>query len=209
MKIILFTNIAIAVSVVCFVNENLSAQEIACPIPCQVEEQALGELEFLAVDIARRSVLAHYPKAGRHPIRTLEVKVRPEGDIIHTYAKLEWSKTICRKTFMYNAEVSSSIVYTPENRRVFDLTYKDNTLIPGRIWNRRIDLVSKINDEFDRLDPLRSPAPLIGNRMDILAPRQRSWVDHSLRDDHAWHVYAADEYLAPEWLHLQSSAPTQ
>ena len=167
------------------------------------------EHELLALDIARRSVLAHYPKAGRNPIRTLQVKTRPEGDVIHTYARVAWSECEQAPRKSYESEVFATMIYTPDIRRLYDISYKDNRLKPWRMFNRRIDLLSKINEELERRDPLRMATPLVGNRHDLLVPRSREWIRHELRGDHAWHASSADDYISPSWLHLETPVPVR
>ena len=171
-------------------------------------QQNLGELEYLAVDIARRSILAHYPQAGHDPMRTLEARVRPEGDAVHTFAKVQWSFTDARGTRYHEAEVFASLIYTPDARRMFDISYKDNYLVPHRAFNRKVDLLSKFNEEFDRRDPLRMPAPLVGRRMDFLAPRRAGWVWNILSGDHAWHANVADDQIHPAWIPSEPPVPT-
>jgi hypothetical protein len=165
------------------------------------------ELEHLAVDIARRSVLAHYPHASRNPIRTMQVQVRPEGDVVHTYARLAWSKDHGEPDKFYESEVFASLVYTRGIRRIYDISYKDNRLIPWRICNRRIDLVSKLNEDYERRDPLRMPAALVGHRLDVLAPRSYWWRYHPLQGDHAWHAISADAHIKRSWRPYEPPAP--
>ena len=131
-------------------------------------DEGPNELELLALDIARRAVLAHYPHAGRNPMRTLQVKVRPEGDVVHTYARLAWAPDHRHPEKHFESEVFASVIYTTDIRRIFDISYKDNRLKPFRLFNRRVDLVSKLNEDLERRDPLRMATPLVGNRQDLL-----------------------------------------
>lgn len=187
--------------------QSATAQEEGYFIPVRPEVQPLGELERLAVDIGRRCILAYYPVAGEDPMRTLEVRVRPAGDVINTYVKIQWSYTDARGSRFHESEIFSTLIYTPETRRMIDISYKDNHLQPHRAFNRRIDLLSKFNEEFDRRDPLRMPAPTVGNRMDFLAPRRAAWVWHYLSGDHAWHASAADDQIAPRWAPVETPVP--
>lgn len=179
---------------------------------CPVQEccdDGPTEHELLALDIARRSVLAHYPKAGKNPIRTLQVRVRPDGDVVHTYARVAWTDAAIGSGKSYESEVFASIVYTPDLRRLYDISYKDNRLKPWRMFNRRIDLLSKINEDLERRDPLRMATPLIGNRQDLLVPRKQEWIRHPLGGDHAWHASSADDYIDPRWQHLEMPVPVR
>ncbi|MBI1247946.1 hypothetical protein GC197_08920 [bacterium] len=184
------------------------AQEEGFYAPMRPAVQPMGELEKLAVDIGRRCILAYYPVAGEDPMRTLEVRVRPAGDVVHTYAKIQWSFTDVRGSRFHESEIFSTLVYTPQTRRMIDISYSDNHLEPHRAFNRRINLLSKFNEQFDRRDPLRMPAPEVGNRMDFLAPRRASWVWNYLSGDHAWHVFAADDQVAPRWAPVETPIPT-
>ncbi len=159
----------------------------------------MGELEFLAVDIARRSVLAQHPRAANAPIRTVEFLVRPAGDEVHTYAKLLWTPKERESIFKwYTSEVYATLIYTREMRRVYEISYRDNFWVPFRNFTH-IDLVSKINEEFDRRDGVRAPHPqmLPGPRLDCLAPRARTWRFNPFGGDRPWHVSIADDRVRP------------
>lgn len=179
-------------------------QQVNCEMRTPHE---MGELDDLAVDIARRVLLAQTPHAGKNPIFTEEVRVRPEGDAIHTYARLRYATSTRSPRKMFTAEVFASMIYTPEVRRVYDISYKDNRLFPRRLFNRKIDLLSKINEEFERRDEMIMPMPLIGNRMDLLLPRGEAWQKHNLSDDHAWHVYSADDHIGRRWADAEAEKP--
>lgn len=185
-------------------------QAVYSEIPAETvvtEEDGPSELECLAVDIARRSVLAHYPKAAARPIRTLQVRSRPQGDVVHLYARLQWSCGLPGFVRSYESEVFASLIHTPDIRRIYDISYRDNRLKPWRVFNRRIDLISRLNKEFERRDPLRMATPLVGNRQDMLVPRSRPWIYHPLQGDHGWHAGAADDYIAPRWAPLEAPIP--
>ncbi len=198
--------LTVGIAVTCLLSVAPAQQP--CHYPPMMPVRDTGELEFLAVDIARRAVLAHYPQVGHDPMRTMEVRVRPEGDIIHTFAKVQWSYTDARGPRYHEAEVYASLVYTPDARRMYDISYKDNYLVPHRAFNRRIELVSKYNEAFERRDPLRRPAPLIGRRLSFLAPRRSRWVWHLLGGDHGWHVFSADDEIAPAYYPVEPPVPT-
>ena len=162
--------------------------------------EGAGELEAIAVDIARRSVLAHYPTAGRHPIRTLEIRTRPEGDVVHTFARLQFAVSYFSGKKFHESEVYATLIYTSEIRRVIDLGYKDNCLTAHRLFNRRVDLISKINEDYERRDPLQMPAPLVCRRLDLLPPRNAPWYWSLIGGDHAWHANAADSHIRHRWV---------
>lgn len=157
------------------------------------------ELELLAVDIARRTLLAYYPSASRAPIRTTEVWVRPKGDIIYTYARLIWSLDR-RERRSYSCEVFSSIIYMPERRRMYELSYQDNYKHPHRNHELTADVASKYNEYFKSRDPLMLPHPLIGSRLDLLEPRSRAWRWNPFSGDRGWHVWLADSRPKRRWM---------
>ena len=168
-----------------------------------------SEAELLAVDIARRALLARYPAVARQPVRTLEVRVRPEGDVLHTYARLHWTLDKKEPFQFHECEVFASLVYTPDLRRIYDISFKDNRLHPWRVFSRQVDLVSVINEELERRDTLRMASPLVGNRQSVLVPRSRRWLHHPLRGDHAWHAGAADDHVSPRWWRAESAVPVK
>ena len=172
----------------------------------------LGELEALAIDVARRTVLAYHPHAANLPMYTLEVRVRPEGDLVHTYARLHVRKSHkpvrkhrkLAKLFhsperLTEAEVFATFIYTPGYRRLVDVSYEHDRLIPFRLYNRTADIVTMYNREFENRDDLRMRVPLVGQRTDMLAPRSHKWMWNPLQGDHGWHAFMADDYVAPGW----------
>jgi hypothetical protein len=140
-------------------------------------------------------VLAYYPHAAEYPIRTLEVRIRPEGDVVHTYARMNLNQHHYDH-YSIKAEVFASLIYTPQYRRVIDLSFRDNGL-PHRDCNRTAEIVTQYNNEFERRDPLEMRHRAVGPQMDELAPRSRHWIWCALQGDHGWHAFQADDYIEP------------
>ena len=149
-----------------------------------------GEITGLAVDIARRVVLAYYPKASRHVIQTEDVNFRRQGDQIHTYARVIWS---VNKKYTYASDVFASIVYTPNLRRVYEVRYKDNFHIPMRNFNETSPVITAINNDFKNRDPLMMPTEKLGSRTDLLVPRSWKWRWNPFSGDRDWHVGIAKD----------------
>jgi hypothetical protein len=133
-----------------------------------------GELELLAVDIARRSLLALHPYAADQPIITLEVVVRPHGHVVETYVKLQWYRRHWwnlrgpRKT--YESEVSAAIVYHPDHRRVYDISYVDTAYLPLRNIDMTSQVAATYNEDFALRDGTGLPPKLLSDRIDLLEP---------------------------------------
>ena len=156
-----------------------------------------GELESLAIDLARRVVLAYDPKAGKQPIQTVNVEVRSEGELVHLYARVKAeSKTgiLLHRSKPILWDVSATLIYRPSLRRVVDLNVKTDGLIPYRVCPRIPQLVTALNDEFDRLDPFGFPTPKLNWQLESLPPRTKEWIEAPLQGQHAWHVLQADRY---------------
>ncbi|MEM0925160.1 MAG: hypothetical protein AAGJ83_03910 [Planctomycetota bacterium] len=150
------------------------------------------ELIELAVDVARRVVLAYHINASRHPIRTLEVDFRRQGDQVHTHTRLSWSSH--RKgTKLYESDVFASFVYTPTVRRIYDLQYRDNCRVPLSQFDLATPIVTQINDDLKRRDPLGRPTLKLSSRSDVLMPRSRKWRWNPFSGDRDWHVGVADD----------------
>lgn len=176
--------------------------------PFFVEESVsgIGQLEQLAVDIARRTLLAHKPHLAKDPIYTVTSEVRIEGDIIHTYARLripdddDDDDDDDDMELPFEAEVFSSLVYTRGFRRMMDLSYRDNCATPTRICRRTADVVSAYNTEFERRDPLQMSMPPLGDHVKTLVPRKRRWIWNPFQGDHGWHIFNADGRGRDGWI---------
>ena len=166
---------------------------------CEQPVSGIGELEQLAVDIARRALLAHKPHAAKEPFHTVEVQVRPEGDVVHTYARLMVMEDD-EDDRPFECEVFASLVYTRGCRRMFDISYRDNDCVPDRYHQRTAELLSAFNTEFERRDPLQMATPMVGPRMDVLAPRSRGWIWNLFQGDRVWHVFNADDRVRDGWI---------
>jgi hypothetical protein len=131
-------------------------------------------LELLAVDVARRALLALHPYAADQPIVTLDVIVRPSGHEVHTYARLEWYRhhwwqaSDVRKT--YQSEVSMSMVYHPDHRRLHDISYVDNAWLPFRNVDMSSQVVASYNEDFALRDETGLPPKFLSDRIDVLEP---------------------------------------
>lgn len=136
-------------------------------------------LQLLAVDIARRTLLALHPHAARKPIVTLAVRVRPQGHAVHTYAKLRWyRKCMWRPNDFgeFESEVSASLVYHPDRRRVFDLSYQDNAYLTYLCVDRASQIVASYNEDFALRDGVGLPPRMLSHRLDVLEPYEKPRV---------------------------------
>ena len=137
-------------------------------------------LDMLAVDIARRSLLAVHPEAGYRPIITEEVLVRRQGHYVRTYARLRWYKKHLwqkgRNITRYQSEVSASIVYHPERRRVTDLSYIDNAFLTFRNIDRASQVVATYNEDFSLRDDVGIPAKVLSQNVNVLQPTRNTWT---------------------------------
>ena len=156
------------------------------------------ELAALAVDIARRTLLAQHPHTAKSVIYTAEIMVRPQGDVTHLYARLIWMKHP-RGHRSYHSEVFATLVNVTETRRVFDLDYKDNCGVPFHNFGRAPEIISMINDDLKQRDKFGMPHPSVGPDLEYLAPRTRRWLWNGLSGDRQWHVSIADDRVAPRW----------
>jgi hypothetical protein len=131
-------------------------------------------LELFAVDIARRSLLALHPYAAKEPVLTLDVVVRPSGHIVHTYARLQWHRrhwwNVRGPAKVYQTEVSASIVYHPDRRRVFDVSYVDNAYLPFRNIDMTSQVTASYNEDFALRDGTGLPPKFLSDRVDVLEP---------------------------------------
>jgi hypothetical protein len=131
-------------------------------------------LELFAVDIARRCLLALHPYAADEPILTLDVVVRPSGHIVHTYARLQWHRrhwwNLRGPAKVYETEVSASIVYHPDRRRVFDVSYVDNAYLPFRNIDMTSQVTASYNEDFALRDGTGLPPKFLSDRVDVLEP---------------------------------------
>lgn len=131
-------------------------------------------LELFAVDIARRCLLALHPYAADEPILTLEAVVRPSGHIVHTYARLQWHRrhwwNLRGPAKAYETEVSASIVYHPDRRRVFDVSYVDNAYFPFRNIDMTSQVTASYNEDFALRDGTGLPPKFLSDRVDVLEP---------------------------------------
>ena len=137
-------------------------------------------------------MLAYYPRYARMSILTSDVQVRYEGDMVHTHTRLRWLPKKSEKR-VREAEVFCSFIYTDGFRRLYDLEYRDNLKYPHRNCLRTAKIKGQCNLELDTRDPLGMGHPMVGPNIDRLGPRELSWIAHPLGDDHAWHVYNADD----------------
>jgi hypothetical protein len=130
-------------------------------------------LQLMAVDIARRTLLAMHPYAAKHPIVTLDVVVRPSGHQVHTYAKLQWRRAHWWRrgeAKVYESEVSASFVYHPDQRLLYDISYVDDAWLPLRNYDRASDVVAAYNEDFGLRYGTGLPPWLLSDRIDVLEP---------------------------------------
>ncbi|MCG8652651.1 MAG: hypothetical protein MI861_22620, partial [Pirellulales bacterium] len=125
--------------------------------------------------------------------------VRPAGDEVHTYARLQWTANQKKSdTQWYTSVVSAKIIYTPGLRRVHEISYEDNYWVPYRN-TIHVDLVSKINDQFDLRDGVLAPVQqmILDPGPDRLPPRTPAWRFNPFAGDRPWHVSIADDRIRP------------
>lgn len=153
------------------------------------------DLDALAADIARRVVLAHYRGAGRNSIRTRDIKVRRQGDQVHTYARVAWSLERSPRN-IYHSDVFASIVMARGLRRVYRIGYKDNYKCPvSAVDDQSSPIVTQINDDFRNRDPIGMESEKLGSRLDVLPRRSCNWLLNLFSGDRDWHVgIAKDRY---------------
>ncbi len=146
-------------------------EDPAASFPSTVHDDIL---ELFAVDIARRCLLALHPYAADEPILTLDVVVRPSGHIVHTYARLQWHRrhwwNLRGPAKVYETEVSASIFYHPDRRRVFDVSYVDNAYFPFRNVDMTSQVTASYNEDFALRDGTGLPPKFLSDRVDVLEP---------------------------------------
>lgn len=167
---------------------TIIASEPLCELGCRQE----SDLNALAIDIARRVVLAHYKHAGRNSINTRDVRVRRQGDQVHTYARVAWSPDKNRAN-VYHSDVFSSIVMARGVRRVYRIGYKDNFRVPMTNCDETSPIITQINDDFQNRDPLGLPSEKLSDRGDVLFPRSNNWLKSIFSGDRDWHVGIAKD----------------
>ncbi|MEO1525612.1 MAG: hypothetical protein AAFX06_09250 [Planctomycetota bacterium] len=169
--------------------QGVDSDAFVPPAECQDD----AELIALAVDIARRVVLAHYKHAGLNSIHTCDVRYQRQGDQIHTYARVSWSPERMRRN-SYQSDVFASIVMTRGLRRVYRVGYKDNYRFPrASSIDETSPIVTQINDDFRNRDPLGLETEKLGSRTDVLLRRSRNWLSNLFSGDRDWHVGIAKD----------------
>lgn len=131
-------------------------------------------LELLAVDIARRSLLAIHPYAAERPIVTLDVIVRPSGHDVHTYARLQWTRRHWwqgeNQVKSYQSDVSATLLYHPDKRLIYDISYVDNAWLPFRNIDMTSQVAASYNEDFALRDKTGLPPKFLSDRADVLEP---------------------------------------
>jgi len=175
----------------------LPAHRTPCGPRC-TPQLNLKVAEKLAVDIARRTLLVHNACAANYPIRTAESSVRPQGDVVHLYARLIWQGGLLGWS-TYESEVFATVVYTPNLRRVYELSYRDNCSVPLKNYDSTSKVITQYNTEFAGRDKFMMPHRDVGPDPDVLLPRSRTWRWNLLSGDRAWHAFNADDRTDSKW----------
>lgn len=154
-------------------------------------EDSSVDVSDLGVDIARRTILSHYPQAGKWGIETESLKIRRQGDVLHLYVCATFTaKTVFQKK-QITSNVFATLIANGETNRIIDMSYDDDYHYQNRVFNRTAEVVSYFNREFERRDPLKISIKPLSKDQQFLGPRERVWMNHPLRDDRQFHISRA------------------